>query len=1120
MLISIGMMVKNESKYLRKCLESLQPIRDVVSSELIIVDTGSTDNTVEIAKEFTDKVYFYEWHNNFSEIRNIVINHCSGEWIFIIDGDEILEKSEYIIDFFKSEEYKRWNTVCLVAKSFTTFEFDRDYSLLMTPRIFKNDGDFHYEGSVHNQPIYKTPLYAIDSQLLHYGYISNDKELMERKFNRTSKILKEELKKNPKNVYYIFQLSISYSMHGDLEKGLEEAVKAYKIIKCDKLDEELYKYVFIHLAQMYILNLKYEEAEKICLEALGEDSIYIDLYYYLADAETSLYKNELAIKNYEIYLEKLKNYGASKMSKDISASHNTLGKYEYAYINLGILYSRIGIYEKAVEYINMIENDKTIDEYMANIITVFLNTNKIVDLRNFYDSKILIKYKHLEEKFLITLEIKIRMFSNKKREEIHKSFSKGSSDYALLNKLRLHQNEEKIDEAVLENILLSDFNQLPLFYSDVIYLMMKRKYSLEKIFDTINDNKLEAFLEYLNSIHTDLGETIYEYLDVNKSIKYDLSQICHNKILEEHALKSKNIKEENYKNIFCRYLKDGFEYINKIYNPDVIENGEVNRLKSDEDCFLLILYIAEKSKDNRLQYIKSLRKALERCNYMKNGIELLLNETKEDFNREENEMESYKKKVKKAISELIDNGKLDDAKELIKQYDGIIEEDVEIYSMKAVIAIIENKIDEAENILKKGFILEKNNFDLLYNMGYLCEKNDRTYEAIRFYNIAKEVCKDSSIIEQLEKSICSIKNEKKYEVIIYGSDITDDCIKVLLSIGNTISIIKNKELKIKKDINIPIIDITQIKNYKYDFIIILEKEEFKANKCINKLIVNGVDKKNIYDYYRHNYNFCIEGFDYKFDEIIKKNKVELLITGLSYAETAIDSNYFNLSSFNFALSSQDLFYDYNITKYLLNLGSVSSSLKYVIISLAYYSFDYDLSKSNEAARTHRYYECLGTTHNYLKSLDIDIIHSLYKKTNYKKEYYDMTVAKANTKMYDKNAENQEYIAKHHAAMNHPITVMENKKIFEEYLELLKSKNIKPIVVVCPTSKYHHTYFEDGLLKSRFYNILNEFKKYYNFQILDYFNSDLFEDNDFWDYSHLNKNGAEKFTKLLNENINW
>lgn len=86
--ITACLIVKNEEDMLRKCLESL---RDGID-EIIIVDTGSTDKTKVIAKEFTDKVYDFEWNNDFSAARNFAASKGSGEWILAIDADECVEK--------------------------------------------------------------------------------------------------------------------------------------------------------------------------------------------------------------------------------------------------------------------------------------------------------------------------------------------------------------------------------------------------------------------------------------------------------------------------------------------------------------------------------------------------------------------------------------------------------------------------------------------------------------------------------------------------------------------------------------------------------------------------------------------------------------------------------------------------------------------------------------------------------------------------------------------------------------------------------------------------------------------------------------------------------------------
>ncbi|MBQ8841096.1 MAG: glycosyltransferase, partial [Ruminiclostridium sp.] len=89
MLLTIGMIVKNEEKYLEQCLNGIKPILEQVDSELIIADTGSTDRTVEIAKKFTDNVFYFEWIKDFSAARNSTLEKAKGEWFMFVDGDEV-----------------------------------------------------------------------------------------------------------------------------------------------------------------------------------------------------------------------------------------------------------------------------------------------------------------------------------------------------------------------------------------------------------------------------------------------------------------------------------------------------------------------------------------------------------------------------------------------------------------------------------------------------------------------------------------------------------------------------------------------------------------------------------------------------------------------------------------------------------------------------------------------------------------------------------------------------------------------------------------------------------------------------------------------------------------------
>ncbi len=87
--ISLCMITKNEEKYLEQCLNSVKDIVD----EVVIVDTGSTDKTKEIAKKFKAKIFDLKWNDNFSEARNESLKHATKEWILVLDADETLDNS-------------------------------------------------------------------------------------------------------------------------------------------------------------------------------------------------------------------------------------------------------------------------------------------------------------------------------------------------------------------------------------------------------------------------------------------------------------------------------------------------------------------------------------------------------------------------------------------------------------------------------------------------------------------------------------------------------------------------------------------------------------------------------------------------------------------------------------------------------------------------------------------------------------------------------------------------------------------------------------------------------------------------------------------------------------------
>ena len=226
--VSLCMIVKNEETYLPKCLSSIVGIVD----EIIIVDTGSTDRTVEIAKSFGAKVYYFPWNNNFSEARNESLKYATKDWILILDGDEELypedglnfkellnnQLDENAIYYFETLNYYG-NTID-----------DNSITINLNPRLYKNNQGTHYEGEVHNQLIYSENKYNAIYTLIkihHFGYMN---KIIDSKDKRTRNInlLKQQIEKDPDNYFAHFNLGTEYAALNDDKTALEHYYKSYE----------------------------------------------------------------------------------------------------------------------------------------------------------------------------------------------------------------------------------------------------------------------------------------------------------------------------------------------------------------------------------------------------------------------------------------------------------------------------------------------------------------------------------------------------------------------------------------------------------------------------------------------------------------------------------------------------------------------------------------------------------------------------------------------------------------------------------------------------------------------------------------------------------------------------
>lgn len=324
MLLSIGMIVKNEEKYLEQCLTALKPILDNVDSELIIADTGSIDNTVEIAKKFTDNVFHFEWINDFAAARNSTLDKAKGEWYMFIDADEVIKDCTPLIEFFNSGEYKDYRSATYVVRSYndlTRMDYYTDYRAL---RMTMLEGGVRFIKPIHE--IFSKgfiPSKNLDVIADHYGYVymSDGKEIdgaAQKKSARNLDLLFRELEKGKANgtidELLYGQISDCYFGTGDYEKALE-----YAELGMENCEPQSYVRIdyFNKILNSLMYLKRYDESIELCKFYFSKDNlprtekfvtdsniyfIWAFASYCLIDYEETINKAVLGFDIYRSYL--------------------------------------------------------------------------------------------------------------------------------------------------------------------------------------------------------------------------------------------------------------------------------------------------------------------------------------------------------------------------------------------------------------------------------------------------------------------------------------------------------------------------------------------------------------------------------------------------------------------------------------------------------------------------------------------------------------------------------------------------------------------------------------------------------------------------------------------------
>jgi len=322
-MISLCIIAKNNQE-IERCIES---VKNIVG-EIIIVDTGSSDNTKEIAGKFTTKIFDFKWNNNFSEAKNFALNKATGDWILALDADETiteqdlekikqLENNKEFIGFsFIQRNYINgiglFSSISCKDDEYKESAAARSFQPRRIVRMFKNDSRIKFEGAVHD---------SVEPSILKIG-----------------KVLDTNIP-----IHHFGMLSRSH-----------ERTKMYIEIEKNNLTDNFFQYYQI-AAQLHEIE-EMNEAVKYLNKSLN-----LNDKFYLSWLELGI-----------IFLKS----GMLEESLEALKKAEKLGEHEMIYFNLGVLYGKLKNFQLSLDYFKkaLLLNQKNADTYF-NLAITYANIN-------------------------------------------------------------------------------------------------------------------------------------------------------------------------------------------------------------------------------------------------------------------------------------------------------------------------------------------------------------------------------------------------------------------------------------------------------------------------------------------------------------------------------------------------------------------------------------------------------------------------------------------------------------------------------------------------------------------------------------------------------------------------
>lgn len=321
--LSLCMIVKDEEKNLSTCLDSVKDIVD----QIIVLDTGSQDSTIEIAKRFGAEVYQFPWCDDFSVARNESIKYAKCDWILWMDADEVLDlKSIPILkEKIKTSDKNKYYSVRISSRN----ETQNKITYSEAHRLFPNGLGIHFKNRIHEQIFYSAQDKGLMEELLnihiiHEGYNLTDKGY-KNKLLRNHPLLEKMVDENKEFAYAHYTLAHNYS---GLKKYRKAIVHFEKAIQLGGIGAKLEIDAMNVLSQSFSYLGEWKSAEDYAKKSIEQNPLQSGAYYmlYKCAEEKNDYNSAEKYLVHLLEIEERFNKEPQKARNDLSISRQKVKK--------------------------------------------------------------------------------------------------------------------------------------------------------------------------------------------------------------------------------------------------------------------------------------------------------------------------------------------------------------------------------------------------------------------------------------------------------------------------------------------------------------------------------------------------------------------------------------------------------------------------------------------------------------------------------------------------------------------------------------------------------------------------------------------------------------------------